>query len=277
MTKSAAFPADKSAAFPADKTAAAAAEFSGLGNVREVRMEMVIVHLAQAFTRGKKVQTSAEQKSEQKDRQKKMEYIKKDMLEKIHMIDPNFNEELKEELRRSQRGEHVFNNNILKFHCKVLDDFIQEQNIDNLQRYNPQEMDTLRRQTLTQNAEEEIQTNMVVHFGEDEFYVNANAVIYGVYCRALRGALLNVLRHINPGEVAEEKRHWVNFVINTMNNYEIYVDQMAKVRWIANIETRRARFERVKQEVVTMYNTDRGYDWCISILHEVAGLFEHRQ
>ncbi|KAF5887512.1 uncharacterized protein DAT39_022245, partial [Clarias magur] len=58
--------------------------------------------------------------------------------------------------------------------------------------------------TLLQNTEDDIQNNMVVRF--DEFYVNANAVMYGEYSRVLRDALLAVLGHINPGEETPEDR-----------------------------------------------------------------------
>ncbi|KTF79953.1 hypothetical protein cypCar_00045456, partial [Cyprinus carpio] len=226
----------------ADKPAAAAAadEFSGLRNVREVRKEMIIEYMAKGSKKGTKPPTSAEQK----ERQKRVEAIQKDMLEKIRIINPNFNEELKDELRRPKRGEHVFNNDILRFHSKVLTEFIQRYSIANRRGYNQQAMNELGRHTLPQNTATDIQTNMVVHFGEDEFYVNVNAVMYGEYCRALRGALLDVLRHINPGDVADEERQRVNDVIDNMNNLAIYVDQLAKVRWIGNNESRRARFEQ---------------------------------
>ncbi|XP_016430949.1 uncharacterized protein LOC107757863 isoform X2 [Sinocyclocheilus rhinocerous] len=255
-----------------DKPAAAAAEFSGLRNVTEVRKEMIIEYMVKGSKRGTKTPTPAQQK----ERQKRVEDIKKDMLEKIRILNPNFNHELKEELGRPKRGEHVFNNGILRFHFNVLTDFIQSHRISNLRGYNQQAMDTLGRHTLPQNTETDIQTNMVVHFGEDEFYVNANGVMYGEYCRALRGALIDVLRRINPGDVTEEERQRVNDVIDNMNNLEIYVDQLAKVRWIDR-RSRQARFEQVRQEVATMYNTARGFDWCICILHEVAPLFEHGQ
>ncbi|KAL1279588.1 hypothetical protein QQF64_026261 [Cirrhinus molitorella] len=250
--------------------AAAAAEFSGLGNVREVRKDMIIEYMVKGSKKGTKPLTAAEQKQ----RQKKLEDIKKDMLEKIRIINPNYSGDLKEQLERSQRGEHVFNNGILRFHSGVLTAFIQLRRIDNIPGYNKQAMDALGRHTLTQNTAEEIQTHMVVHFGADELYVNANAVMYGEYCRALREALLAVLGHINPDDVVtEDERRRLIFVIDNMNNLEIYVDQLAKVRWIANRADRQARFDRVRQEVVRMYSTDRGFEWCRRVMDAVAPLF----
>ncbi|KAF4098129.1 hypothetical protein G5714_020159 [Onychostoma macrolepis] len=223
-----------------DKPAAAADEFSGLRNVREVRKEMIIEYKGKGSKRGTKPPTQAEQKA----REKRVEEIKKEMLEKIHIIKPDFNQELKFELEKSQRGEHVFNNNILRFHSDVLTDFIKSQSIAKLQRYkqHQQAINDLGRCTLSKNTVDEIQTKMVVHFGEDEFYVNANGVVYGVYCSELRDAMFNVLNHINPGDVTPKKRQRVNSVIDNMINLQIYVDQLAKVTWIARqTSTRQAQ------------------------------------
>ncbi|KAF4098127.1 uncharacterized protein LOC131529370 [Onychostoma macrolepis] len=251
---------------PPPAPAAAADEFSGLRNVREVRMEMIIEYVVKGSKKGTKPPISVEQKA----REKRVEAIKKDMLEKIRIIKPDFNQELEEQLKRSRRGEHVFNNDILRFHSKVLTEFIQRHSINNRQGYNQQAMNDLGRHTLTQNTANEIQTNMVVHFGEDEFYVNANGVMYGEYCRALRDAMLDLLGHINPVNVTPVDRERVNTIIGDMNNLEIYVDQLAKVSWIANTATKRTRFDNVRQEVVHMYHTGRGVDWCIRILNEVS-------
>ncbi|KAK2915786.1 hypothetical protein Q8A67_000160 [Cirrhinus molitorella] len=252
----------------------AAAPFSGNENVIEIRKAMIAEHVMKGSKRGTKPPTPAEQK----ERQKRVEAIQKDMLEKIHIVKPKFSEALKEELTRSKRGEHVFNNDILKFHSKVLTEFIQIKKIYMLRGYNEEEiMEKLGKLTLPKKTAEEIQTNMVVHFEDDEFYVNANAVVYGVFCSVLRGALLDVLGHINPDDVTEEKSDWVNFVIDTMNKYEIYVDQLAKDKWINKKPTKQTQFEQVRREVAHMYKTDRGLDWCREILKKVAPWFEFRQ
>ncbi len=117
---------------------------------------------------------------------------------------------------------------------------------------------------------------MVVDFDEDEFYVNANGVVYGEYCRALRDALFKVLSHINPDEVTQEKRQRVNSVIDNMINLQVYVDPLAMVKWISkqtNTTQAQTRFDNVRGEVANMYKSDRGYDWCIRILRLVAPLF----
>lgn len=211
--------------------------------------------------------------AQQKEREKKLKDINQDVAKKLTFINPNIKQDLKEQLERSGRGEHVFNNNILRFHSKVLIDFIQARRIDNLRGYNQQVMNDLGRHTLPPNTEQDIQNNMVVHFAEDEFYVNANAVLYGEYTRALRDALLAVLNHINAGDVTDEERQRVTELINNMNNLEIYVDQLAKVKWISNRQERQRRFDEVRQEVVIMYRDSRGVGWCDNILQVVAPLF----
>ncbi len=238
---------------------------------------MIVEYLKKGSKRGTKPLTPAQQR----EREKIFKKIKKDMLKKVCIIDPVFKEELKKELKKSKRGKHVFNNNILKFHSDVLKEFIKRHRIGNRQGYNQhqQAVKELGRCTLSQNTVKEIRKKMVVDFGVDELYVNANAVVYGVYCRALREAMLVVLNHINPDDVTEEESRRVILVIDNMINLQVYVDHMAKVKWIAldRTGTRRIRFERVRREVACMYKRYRGFDWCIDILYEVTPLFGHRQ
>lgn len=250
-----------------DKPAAAA--FFGNENVMQITKERIAGHVNKGSKRGTKPPTPAEQK----ERQKRVEAIQNDMLNKIRIINPNFSKALTKEMERSKRGEHVFNNDILRFHSKVLAEFIKNQNIYNHRDYNQGAMDTLGKHTLSQNTARDIETNMVVHFGEEEFYMNANALMYGEYCKILRRALLDVLRNINQDDVTEEERQRVNFVIDNMNNLQIYVDEMAKDKWINNEEDNRERYENVRQQVANMYRTERGLDWCISVLVEVAPFF----
>lgn len=211
--------------------------------------------------------------AEQEAREEKLKAINQDVAEKLTLINPNFKQDLNEQMERSKRGEHVFNTNMLKFHSKVLIKFIQARNIGNLEGYNQQVMNDLCRHTLTQNTKNEIQKNMVVHFALNEFYVNANALLYGEYARALHVALLAVLNHINTGDVPGEERQRVTDLIDNMNNLEIYVDQVAKVKWISNRQDRQRRFDVVRQEVVIMYRDSRGVSWCDDILRVVAPLF----
>ncbi len=57
--------------------------------------------------------------------------------------------------------------------------------------------------------------------------------VWCVFCRALRGAMLAVLNHINPGDVTQGETRWVQFVIDNMNNLQIYVDELARTSGLA--------------------------------------------
>ncbi len=50
--------------------------------------------------------------AQQREREKRVKAIEKDMLEKICIIDPDFKEELEKQLEKSRKVEHVFNNNL---------------------------------------------------------------------------------------------------------------------------------------------------------------------
>ncbi|KAF5894477.1 homeodomain-interacting protein kinase 3-like isoform X2, partial [Clarias magur] len=211
-------------------------EFSGLKNVTEVRKEMIIEHLA----KGSKIQTKAiPAEKEKQRRQEEIEDLRKhvsDMLEKIRIKDPQLVEGLNEELKRSKRGEHVFNNGILKFHYNVVKDF--KVDLYKLEKYDEKALDEFSGHNLPQNTEEEIGYKMVVEIDEKEFYVNANAILYGKFCQVLHNAMLAVMRHI-PNKAKKQVKN----VIDIMNNEEIYVDHFAKAKWIARNRGNQATFD----------------------------------
>ncbi|KAL1277437.1 hypothetical protein QQF64_024110 [Cirrhinus molitorella] len=263
----------------ADEVAAAAAKIPLKEKVIEIRKGMITECSKDPSKQGTKPPTAAEQTA----RQEKVEAIKRDMLEKIHIINPKFRGDLKEQLERSFRGEHVFNNGILKFNLNSLKEFTEKHYISEL-RDNEQKMKELGKHPLSPNTEKEIQTNMVVHFDKYEFYVNANGVIYGEYCRALRGTLLDVLRHRKTDD--EKSTNEMKKVIDNMNKCKAYVDDMAANKWINETQNKKAknnknneqRFKDVRQEVeANMFNTDRMLDWCRRVLDEVAPYFKPRQ
>lgn len=257
-----------------DKPAAAAGatvEFSGLKNVTEVRKENIIEYMLKGATKGTKPSPA-----HQKERKKKVEDIKNKVLENSHSINPKFNQDLSENVKRPKRGEHVFNNGILKFHSKVLTDFIQNRGVDRLRGYDQQAMNELGKHPLPQNTATEIQTNMVVFFADDEYYVDANAIPFGQYCRDLRDALLVVLGNINPDDVTDEERRRVETLLNDMNNLQIYVDQAAKQKWIGNNQDRQARVEAVRQEVRNMFSMGHFSNWCNRVMRQVQPLFNQR-
>ncbi|KAF5887319.1 uncharacterized protein DAT39_022299, partial [Clarias magur] len=73
-----------------------------------VRREKIIEHVAKGSKRGTKPTPA-----QQEQRKTRVLNIQREMLQKIHIINQNFNQELNEQLKRSKRGEHVFNNGLL--------------------------------------------------------------------------------------------------------------------------------------------------------------------
>ncbi|XP_046700517.1 uncharacterized protein LOC124382465 [Silurus meridionalis] len=209
--------------------AAATPEVSGLKNVTDVTKQ----HIKECVLK----ESEGELKltpEEQKESEKKL----LDMCEKIRLIDTDYqmdkkvDKELYKDVRKTKRGAHVFNNDLLKFHHKVLQKFIKKYQIFNLQGYNKEEIEEFSSHTLSQETTMEIQRNMVVHFDHEDLYINTNGVLYGTFQEELCDALLNVLGHINPEDVTEADKERLNDVINYMNRLEIYVDQIAKEKWI---------------------------------------------
>ncbi|KAM9450498.1 uncharacterized protein Hap1MRO34_021102 isoform 2-T3 [Clarias gariepinus] len=247
---------------PAD---ADASGFSGLINVTEVRKEMIIQHMVKGSTTGTKP-TSAEKEKQIKEIKTRVSEI----FETMGVKAPQLDEKIKEEQDRAKRGEHVFNNGILKFHSKVLNAFV-EKYLYELQKYDGEALDEFKGHTLPQNTAKDIGENMVVTISTDEFYVNVNALLYGTFSKALHRAMLSVLGCTKQCDVTVKDKLRVKTVVDIMNKYEIYVDHFAKAKWIANNGVR--RFEEVRGQVVTMYENDRGLDWCLKILRVVTPWF----
>ncbi|MGL5623384.1 hypothetical protein [Cetobacterium sp.] len=211
------------------------------------------------------------------------------MWKETSPFEPDYQSNEKVELEQckdagnAKRGAHVFNNNVLKFHHKVLEMFIEKYDISNLQGYNKEIIEEFGSHTLSQETTVEIQRNMVVHFEPEDQYKNNNATLYGIHHEELIEAFLNVLGHINPEDVTEADKEHLNDEINKINRLEIYVDTDAKKKWIESgmnhreKAKRQARFDVVKQQVATMFETDRSLEWSLEILGRVSPLFSQRQ
>lgn len=194
-------------------------------------------------------------------RQKKVQKVRDETLEKIRRINQNFafpkNEApLDDYGRRSGRGEHVINNDVTKIYSKVVDDFMSRYYIPNtLNMACPLDNDTV-------NA---IMNELVAHFNEDELYINANALIYGQYCWALKTVLTEFL-------MRQESRDRVSFIVNHMNEVEAYVDEFAKVKWIGNQNEKRIRFETIRNKVADMFSNWEEYFGIVKGKLEELGL-----
>ena len=193
----------------------------------------------------KKGQQSAKLEAARRNELKSILDLQKETKRKIRLINQNFDfsAPLVDDGKRSRRGEHVINNGVITFYQRTVDDFMNQQtNLDS---------------PLDTNTAIAIMNELVAHFNEDELYINANALIYGEYCRVLKRVLTHFLTvHRQGGWSQEDKdraQNEVTDIIQEMNDEKAYVDDFAKVKWIDNKEPRKNRFEKIQGEVVIMF------------------------
>lgn len=226
-------------------------------SIREVNLMALIMEVGAKHKKGKQPVES------QAARQKKVQKVRDETLEKIRRINQNFafpkNEApLDDYGKRSGRGEHVINNDVTRIYSKVVDDFMSRYHIPiMLNMACPLDNGTV-------NA---IMNELVVHFNDDEFYINSNALIYGQYSWALKRVLTEFLMR-----ESQESRDHVAFIVNHMNEVEAYVDEFAKVKWIGNQNAKRIRFETIRNEVAAMFSNWEQYFGIVKGRLEELGL-----
>ncbi|XP_028821470.1 uncharacterized protein LOC114773115 [Denticeps clupeoides] len=215
-------------------------------------------------SKGKKGSVSQEAGQQQK----KMIEIKNMIQEAFRRIDPDYQigkQVLKDTGVRSERGEHVINNDVLKFHIKIEQKFLTERRV---QRDVECPLDEI--------IQNDIMYEMVAEFEPYELYINVNAVIYGFYCGVLRITLLMLLEptsqmNSNPLPAVQnwriqmlrrtEEVNWrdeADRIITNMNACQAYVDPFAKVKWTGNSSAKLRKFEAARESVAVMYQDIRG-------------------
>ncbi|XP_073702512.1 uncharacterized protein [Garra rufa] len=134
---------------------------------------------------------------------------------------------------RAGRGQHVFNNGLLKFYHSVLKDLLRQvggydEQLENLMQ------DLII--PLNINVQKAIR-EMVAYFSLDEFYVDFNADLFGEFARELRRALVDYLKAKTSDNQNERYRirgfrQRVLLIATEMANHEVYVNPMARDRWL---------------------------------------------
>ncbi|XP_028829789.1 uncharacterized protein LOC114786666 isoform X1 [Denticeps clupeoides] len=211
-------------------------------------------------SKGKKGSVSQEAGQQQK----KMIEIKNMIQEAFRRIDPDYQIDeqlLKDTGVRSRRGEHVINNDVLKFHTKILTERGIQRDVQC---------------PLKRSIQNDIMYEMVAEFEPYELYINVNAVIYGFYCGVLRIALWMLLEptsqmRSNPLPAVQnwriqmhrrtEEVNWrdeADRIITNMNACQAYVDPFAKVKWTGNSSAKLRKFEDARESVAVMYQDTRG-------------------
>ncbi|XP_051506385.1 uncharacterized protein LOC127413341 isoform X2 [Myxocyprinus asiaticus] len=135
---------------------------------------------------------------------------------------------------RAGRGQHVFNNGLLDFHRSVLQDLLNELDV-----YEQELVEDLLKDisaSLSQHERNAI-SSMVVHFSWNEFYLDYNAEVFGVFVRELRKALVAYLKACTSVYHGGDRAlcrltERVRFIVNQIVRHEVYVDPLARDRWL---------------------------------------------
>ena len=169
-------------------------------------------------------------------------------------------EEKGKEKEPSRRGEHVINNNILKFFRSVVEDFMSRAmpgrsfeelvsrgkitpNMRVYESYN---------NPLTPPYQAAVQKELVAHM--DKSYIDANSVVYGVRVQQVRGMVVSymlAIYHDNHSQLPQMERHIIEQIEEFIAG-EYFVDEYALKVWLTEGGTT-ARYEDVKAQVVQMF------------------------
>ncbi|KAL4635320.1 hypothetical protein GN956_G14196 [Arapaima gigas] len=153
---------------------------------------------------------------------------------------------------RSKRGEHVFNNDLLKLHKKIkknASSYTPESsyNSDALQYFIPK----LNPETpLSKEHKKCIESEMVAIIDNDELYINSNSTVYGAYMKALHDT---IKKNFQIYQKLSDPLEDLYRIVTAANDREVYVDPFAKEKWIQNKQKEKEKFEEVKSAVATMF------------------------
>lgn len=153
--------------------------------------------------------------------------------------------------KRSGRGEHVINNDVLAFYRKSIQRFLTTRHANMLDlraRFNANPLWQDCDNPVPLAVKTAIMTEMVAHFDDTEIYINANALVYGTVTQVLHQRVQEYLNENN-----EAIRQQVIHMVNYTNENEVYVDVVARLKWMGNSRQRQATFQNCRTEVTNMY------------------------
>ena len=161
--------------------------------------------------------------------------------------------------RRSIRGEHVINNNVLSVQRDIIDMFLGARlgkQFGELDRI-PAESAIYRayHQPFSIETTQNIREVMVAKFPDDVFYFDTNAVVYGILIYILRHAAKNHMQVLyderSPrGTVHTASLRTTRFLMNQMR---IYVDEYALDYWKTYNGGSETTFESSRVQVYWMF------------------------
>ncbi|XP_028829790.1 uncharacterized protein LOC114786666 isoform X2 [Denticeps clupeoides] len=182
-------------------------------------------------SKGKKGSVSQEAGQQQK----KMIEIKNMIQEAFRRIDPDYQIDeqlLKDTGVRSRRGEHVINNDVLKFHTKILTE-------RGIQR------------DVQCPLKRSIQNDIIIALWmllEPTSQMRSNPL------PAVQNWRIQMHRRTEEVNWRDE----ADRIITNMNACQAYVDPFAKVKWTGNSSAKLRKFEDARESVAVMYQDTRG-------------------
>jgi len=167
--------------------------------------------------------------------------------------------ENKEKPKRSGRGEHVINNNVISVQRDIIDMFL-------LQRFGktfgemtriPADSAIYRayHQPFTTEVQYNIRYRMVAQIPDDVFYFDSNAVVYGTLIRILRDSARDHMSFLYNNGSPQGSPHTAALRTSRfiMNQMRIYVDDFALNYWLQCNGGNRTTYESSRLEVYRMF------------------------
>ena len=164
-----------------------------------------------------------------------------------------------EKSKRSGRGEHVINNNVLSVQRDIIDMFLTQRfgrRFGEMTRI-PVESAIHRayHQSFTPAIQHDIQTRMVAHIPDDVFYFDSNAAAYGTLIEIVRRSARDHMSFVYDNGSPQNSPHTAALRTSRfiMNQMRIYVDDYALHYWLQYNGGSRSTYEGSRLEVYRMF------------------------
>jgi hypothetical protein len=178
---------------------------------------------------------------------------------------PDIDEPEDRKEKKSKRGEHVINNNVLKVFRSIIDAFLARMGSTmEMVRQAGLPVNSLvsRAYDLPMSPDDMyfIRYEAVARLDEDVVYVDANSEIYGRSVEILRGCCVGYMETIlgvRGGQESSPIVTWERILqgeVERITNHDLYVDEMALRFWSASVGAWELQMYRnVKQRVAEMF------------------------
>lgn len=155
----------------------------------------------------------------------------------------------------TKQGHHVINKGVLLFKYNVL-----QRLLECVKGANRNDMNRLLGdlpESFDEGCRDLISNKMVVQFDQNENKIDCNDEVYGVYQHELGSALMGFLKNKTSeehGKDYDENVKRVQQIVAKMKEFEVYVDPMARDRWIGTDKKKRIKYRECIKKVQKMFD-----------------------